>query len=197
MRARSSGQPLAPRLCGLPEVPAELRDIPGDAVVGVMAYELRGQPFPLVHQRLMAVVPTPVVDRDQRASEPARGPPLARLSPSRYALNRSLRFPDLRTGEDSPLRTTFRHSNRKISPSQSLPTPRRPRSGRSDTFPTRSPRSVVRWPLRLQRPFRDARAACAAFRAARDGIYDTVVLRPTGLCQWCVSVAPEPTVDWL
>src|SRR5258708_28942589 len=77
MRPRSSAQPLAPRLCGLPEVPAELRDIPGDAVVGVMAYELRGQPFPLVHQRLMAVVPTPVVDRDQRAGEPALGGSLA------------------------------------------------------------------------------------------------------------------------
>src|SRR5258708_36030712 len=77
MRARASGQPLAPRLCGLPEVPAELRDIPGDAVVGVMVYELRGQPFPLVRQRLMAVVPTPVVDRDQRAGEPALGGSLA------------------------------------------------------------------------------------------------------------------------
>src|SRR5262249_56336025 len=42
-----------------------------------MAYELRGQPFPLVHQRLMAVLPTPVVDRDQRASEPALGGSLA------------------------------------------------------------------------------------------------------------------------
>src|SRR5260370_29339515 len=77
MRARASGQPFAPRLCGLPEVPAELRDIPGDAVVGVMVYELRGQPFPLVRQRLMAVVPTPVVDRDQRAGEPALGGSLA------------------------------------------------------------------------------------------------------------------------
>ncbi len=56
MRARSSGQPLAPRLCGLPEAPAELRDIPGDAVAGVMACERGGQPFPLVRQRLMAVV---------------------------------------------------------------------------------------------------------------------------------------------
>src|SRR5258708_34249435 len=78
MRARSSGQPLAPRLCGLPEVPAELRDIPGDAVVGVMAYELRGQPFPLVHQRLMAVVPTPAVEPDQPAGGPA---PCGLLSP--------------------------------------------------------------------------------------------------------------------
>src|SRR5258708_19638782 len=76
MRARSSGQPLAPRLCGLPEVPAELRDIPGDAVVGLMAYELRGQPFPLVHQRLMTVVPTPVVNPDQHTRSPALFPSL-------------------------------------------------------------------------------------------------------------------------
>src|SRR4029077_3919652 len=47
--------------------------------------------------------------------------------------NRSLRFPDLRTGGDSPLRTTFRRYNRKISPSQWLSTPRRPRSGHSAT----------------------------------------------------------------
>jgi hypothetical protein len=56
---------------------------------------------------------------------------LAGLPSSRYTGNRSLRFPDLRKGEGSPLRTSFRRSNRKISPSQWLPTPRRPRSGRS------------------------------------------------------------------
>ncbi len=42
-----------------------------------MAYEPGGQPFPLVRQRLMAVVPTPVADRGQRAGEPALGGPLA------------------------------------------------------------------------------------------------------------------------
>jgi hypothetical protein len=41
------------------EVPAELHDVPGDAVVGVMAYELGGQPLLLVRQRLVAVVATP------------------------------------------------------------------------------------------------------------------------------------------
>jgi hypothetical protein len=75
-----------------------------------------------------------------------------------------------------PLRTTFRRSNRKISPSQWLSTPRHPRSGRSATSPTRSARSVASWPPRLQTDFRDARTVCAAFAAVRDGIYDTVVL---------------------
>ena len=59
------------------EVPAELHNVPGDAVVGVMAYELGGQPLLLVRQRLVAVVPTPVADRTQRAGEPAFGRSLA------------------------------------------------------------------------------------------------------------------------
>src|ERR1700730_3795643 len=59
------------------EVPAELHDVPGDAVVGVMAYELGGQPLLLVRQRLVAVVPTPIADRTQRAGEPAFGRSLA------------------------------------------------------------------------------------------------------------------------
>ena len=42
-----------------------------------MACEPGGQPLPLVRQRLMAVVPTPVADRGQRAGEPALGGPLA------------------------------------------------------------------------------------------------------------------------
>src|SRR5271170_7299991 len=70
----------------------------------------------------------------------------------------------------------FRRSNRKISPSQRLPTPRRPRSGRSVTSPTRLLRSVSRWPPGLQTDCSDARTACAAFAVPRDGIYDTVVL---------------------
>ncbi len=79
--------------------------------------------------------------------------------------------------ERIPPRTMFRRSNRKISPSRRLSTPRRPRSGRSDTSPTRLPRSVWSWPLRLRTDFSDARTACAARAAARDGIYDTVVLK--------------------
>ena len=53
---------------------------------------------------------------------------------------------------DSPLSTTFRRSHRKICRSQRLSTPRRPRSGRNATSPTRSQRSIACWPSRLQRP---------------------------------------------
>src|SRR5712671_1165581 len=104
------------------------------------------------------------------------GPRLAGLPSSRHAVNRRLRLPDLRTGEDSPLSTTFRRSNRKICRSQWLSTPRRPRSDRNATFPTRSPRSIACWPSRLQRPFIDASVAPVAFRGTGDGIYDAVVL---------------------
>jgi hypothetical protein len=69
-----------------------------------------------------------------------------------------------------PFRTPFRRSDRKISPSQWLSTPRRPRSGRSATSPIRSPPSVASWPPRLQTDFTDARTVCAAFAAVRGGI---------------------------
>src|SRR5258708_5384274 len=104
------------------------------------------------------------------------GPRLAGLPSSQHAVNRRLRLPDLRTGEDPPLSTTFRRSNRKICRSQWLSTPRRPRSDHNATFPTRSPRSIASWPSRLQRPFIDASVAPVAFRGTSDGIYDAVVL---------------------
>ena len=49
-----------------------------------------------------------------------------------------------------PLRTASRRCNRKICPSQRLPTPRRPRSGRNGTSPTRSPPSIACWPSQLR-----------------------------------------------
>src|ERR1700678_3245685 len=57
-------------------IAAELRDVPGDAVVGVMAYELRGELYVLIADRLVAVLPAPVVDRDQGAGEAAFRRPL-------------------------------------------------------------------------------------------------------------------------
>src|SRR5271165_6560413 len=35
---------------------------------------------------------------------------MARLSPSRHAMHRRLRIPDLRSGDDSPLSSWFRHA---------------------------------------------------------------------------------------
>src|SRR5258708_10072364 len=104
------------------------------------------------------------------------GPRLAGLPSSWHAVNRRLRLPDLRTGEDSPLSTTFRRLDRKICRSPWLSTPRRPRSGHSATSPTRSPPSIACWPSRLQRPFIDASVASVAFHGTSDGIYDAVVL---------------------
>src|SRR5262245_7543186 len=72
-RARSPCQPHSPDPCDLGEIPARLLHIPRDAVVGVVTYELRRQPGVLHEQRLMAVLPTPVVDGDQPTGEPALG----------------------------------------------------------------------------------------------------------------------------
>jgi hypothetical protein len=107
---------------------------------------------------------------------PLRGPHLAGLPPSRHAVDRGLRFLDLRTGENPPLSTTSRPCNRETCASQWLPTPRRPRSGRSATSPTRSPRSGASWPLRLPPHCYDASVACGPCHRISDEICDPVVL---------------------
>src|SRR6202047_2536007 len=71
-----------------------------------------------------------------------RGPRVAGLPSSRHTLHRSLRVPDLRTGDDSPLRTSLRWETQKPCHSRKLPTPRRRRSRPNVTFPTRSPRCI-------------------------------------------------------
>jgi SRSO17 transposase len=71
-----------------------------------------------------------------------RGARLAGLPPSRYTLHRSLWVPDLRTGVDSPLRTSLRQETQKTCHSQWLPTSRRRRSGPNVTSPTRSRHSI-------------------------------------------------------
>ena len=53
-----------------------------------------------------------------------RRPRLARLSPSRHAVHRSLRIPDLRAGDNSPLRTWSRHAAPGTCPTQRLSSPR-------------------------------------------------------------------------
>src|SRR3954468_3076799 len=49
-------------------------------------------------------------------ARPLRGARVAWLSPSRHAVRRRIRIPDLREGSDSPLRTKRRHSRRRTSP---------------------------------------------------------------------------------
>ena len=68
-----------------------------------------------------------------------RRPRVARLSPSRHALHRRLWIPDLRAGDDSPLRTSHHRAVPNACPSPRSSTPRRRRSDPSVIFQTRSP----------------------------------------------------------
>src|SRR5258708_40301677 len=68
-----------------------------------------------------------------------RRPKLARLPPPRQPLDRRLRIPDLRAGDDSPLRTSFLRERRAGCPTRRLSTPRRRRSDPNGTSPTLSP----------------------------------------------------------
>ena len=69
--------------------------------------------------------------------EGSNAPP--RLPPSRDALQRGLGLPDLRTAEDSPLRTACRRRAQGAFRSRGLPTQRRRRSGPNGTARPRSP----------------------------------------------------------
>src|SRR5258708_24630139 len=68
-RARSSLQPLPPYLCDLLTIPVHVPNVPRDAVVGIVTFELRRQPGVLPGQQLMAVCPTPVIDCPQRTGK--------------------------------------------------------------------------------------------------------------------------------
>src|ERR1700720_3850792 len=63
---------------------------------------------------------------------------MAWLPPSRHAVHRSLRIPDLRKGDDSPLRTSFRRAVPATCRTRRLPTPRLLHCGLSGTSQTRS-----------------------------------------------------------
>src|SRR5260221_5284920 len=68
-----------------------------------------------------------------------RRPKLARLPPPPQPLERRLRIPDLRAGDDSPLRTSFLREKRAGCAARRLSTPRRRRSDPNGTSPTQSP----------------------------------------------------------
>ena len=63
---------------------------------------------------------------------------MARLPSPRHAVHRGLRIPDLREGDDSPLRTSFRHAVPATCRSRRLPTQRLRRCGLNATSRTRS-----------------------------------------------------------
>src|SRR5260370_280738 len=69
LRPRSSLQPLPPYLCDLLTIPVHVPNVPRDAIVGIMTFELRRQPSVLPAQQLMAVFPTPVIDCHQRTGK--------------------------------------------------------------------------------------------------------------------------------
>jgi hypothetical protein len=63
---------------------------------------------------------------------------MARLPSPRHAVHRGLRIPDLRAGDDSPLRTSFHHSVPETCRTRRLPTQRIRRYGPSVTSQTQS-----------------------------------------------------------
>ena len=71
-------------------------------------------------------------------SRTLRRPQMARLPSPRHAVHRRLRIPDLRAGDDSPLRSSFRRALLAAFSSPRLPTPRSRHCGLSDISPTRS-----------------------------------------------------------
>ena len=63
---------------------------------------------------------------------------MARLPPPRHAVHRSLRVPDLRAGDDFPLRTSLRRAVPAICATRRLPTQRLRPYVQNDTFQTQS-----------------------------------------------------------
>ena len=77
-----------------------------------------------------------------------RGARMAWLSSPRYAVHRSLRIPDLRAGDGSPLRTSFHRAVRGGSFTQRLSTQGSRRCGLNVTSRTRSQPCADNWPSR-------------------------------------------------
>ena len=110
-------------------------------------------------------------------ARPLRGARVAWLSPSRHAVHRRIRIPDLRKGSDSPLRTMQHRSHQRASPSQRLSTPRIPRSDLNVMSQTQSPPSGSRSPAPSQEP---CHVAHVANELMVEEIYDTVILDACG-----------------
>ena len=112
---------------------------------------------------------------------PLRRPKLARLPPPRQPVDRRLWLPDLRAGDDSPLRSRFLQERPAGWPTRRLSTPRRRRSGPNGTSPTRSPPCEDASPSRSSDDCRDVPAAGkgAAHRRLPDK-YDAVRVAQMG-----------------
>src|SRR5882757_7211141 len=87
---------------------------------------------------------------------------MARLPPSRHAVHRRLRIPDLRAGDDTPLSNTFCPAALAACAFRRLPTQRIRHCGLNGTYQTRSrPCAKGSRSLSLE-PFLDVHAANAA-----------------------------------
>src|SRR5260370_31936783 len=101
---------------------------------------------------------------------------MARLPPSRHAVHCSLRIPDLREGDDSPLRTSSRRSAPATCHTRQLPTPRTRPCGVNGTSQTRSPPCAEGSSQRSSHACHLAPAAAAQQRNVDVVIYNSVVL---------------------
>src|SRR3989442_8868862 len=102
---------------------------------------------------------------------------MARLPPSCHAVHRGLRIPDLRAGDDSPLRTSHHHAVPATCRSRRLPTQRLHPCGLNATLRTQSQPCADVSSSRSSRRYHDALAAQRqSSEKRRVQIYDAVVL---------------------
>src|SRR6202022_2883929 len=94
---------------------------------------------------------------------------MARIPSSRNTVHRGLRIPDLRAGDDSPLRTSFRHAALAIFHIRQLPTQRLRPCGLNATSRTRSQPCADDCSSRLSGPSRDAHAVPLRSHETRAG----------------------------
>src|SRR5882724_10031755 len=103
---------------------------------------------------------------------------MARLPSSRHAVHRSLRIPDLREGDDSPLRISHHHGLPATCRSRRLPTQRLRPCGLNDIFQTRSQQCTDILSSQLPGPCHDVPAAwLAPHGKTHVNFCDAVVLR--------------------
>src|SRR6266700_3793387 len=109
---------------------------------------------------------------------PLRRARVAWFPSSCHALHRSLWIPGLREGDDSPLRTSFRHALPATCRTPQLPTPRIPPCGLNGTSQTRSPPCAAGSSPLSSNAYHAAHAAVAKPRNVRAAICNAVVLAP-------------------
>ena len=123
-------------------------------------------------------------------TRPLRRTRLAGISPSRHALHRRLRVPDLREGDNSPLRTCRSLAPHAICRSRWLPTRRCCRCARNATCRIPSQRCAFVWHVPCSARCPDVPAAAASVRDRRCGMNDAVGLTRNPAAGFASSVIP-------